>query len=116
MRLSFADEKKMKRVLVHACCLAHGASSALRAMLIGARAHLRRGARMCERTRVDRPRGLEFGVSGSERASAECDPSRVGSARASPVAVAAAAFAAIWKESWWSRKNREIWARKDAGE
>ena len=24
-------------------------------------------------------------------------------------------FAAIWKESWWSRKNREIWARKDAG-
>jgi hypothetical protein len=34
LRLSFADEKKMKRVLVHACCLAHGASSALRAMLI----------------------------------------------------------------------------------
>ena len=24
-------------------------------------------------------------------------------------------FAAIWKESRWSRKNREIWARKDAG-
>ena len=111
LRLSFTDEKLCKSGCWFTRVVWHGASSALRAMLIRRAGARRRGARMCEWTRVDRPRGFEFGVSGSERASAECDPSRVGSARASPVPVAAA----IWKESWWSRKNREIWARKEAG-
>lgn len=93
LRLSFTDEKLCKsgcwftRVVWHTALRVRCARCSS-----VARAHLRRGARMCGRTRVDRPRGFEFGVSGSERASAECDPSRVGSTRASPVPVAAAAL------------------------